>query len=107
MVRRPGGRQRAGRRPRRRVRARGPPAGDLAGRGGRTARHAARRRGPALRGGALRRAPRRRPPVAFPFGHGLGYAAWEYGTVEVAPGDGEAVVRVRVRNTGERAGREV
>ena len=45
---------------------------------------------------------------AFPFGHGLGYTAWAYEDVVVLPaGDGAVTVRVRVRNTGARAGREV
>jgi beta-glucosidase len=39
----------------------------------------------------------------FAFGHGLGYTGWEYVGIE-ADGD---VARVRVRNTGDRAGREV
>jgi beta-glucosidase len=40
---------------------------------------------------------------AFWFGHGLSYTEWEYESIEV---DGDTV-RVRVRNAGERAGREV
>ncbi|MGA5038022.1 beta-glucosidase family protein [Streptomyces capoamus] len=40
---------------------------------------------------------------SYPFGHGLGYTDWAYESLDV---DGTAV-RVRVRNTGERAGREV
>ncbi|MER7106884.1 beta-glucosidase H [Streptomyces sp. NPDC000229] len=47
---------------------------------------------------------------AFWFGHGLGYTTWEYETVDtptkVAAGDALSV-RVRLRNTGARAGREV
>jgi beta-glucosidase len=43
-----------------------------------------------------------RTPV-YPFGHGLGYTDWTYESAEV---DG-TTVRVRVRNSGERAGREV
>ncbi|USQ85585.1 glycoside hydrolase family 3 C-terminal domain-containing protein [Streptomyces phaeoluteigriseus] len=47
---------------------------------------------------------------AFWFGHGLGYTSWEYEAVE-APAKvtaGEAfTVRVHLRNTGTRAGREV
>ncbi|MFE0795337.1 beta-glucosidase family protein [Streptomyces mutabilis] len=47
---------------------------------------------------------------AFWFGHGLGYTTWEYEAVD-APARvtaGEAfTVRVRLRNTGARAGREV
>ncbi len=47
----------------------------------------------------------------FPFGHGLGYTSWDYeslaGTdVHLAPGD-DLVLRVSVRNTGHRPGREV
>ncbi|MEU5989613.1 glycoside hydrolase family 3 C-terminal domain-containing protein [Spirillospora sp. NPDC047418] len=41
--------------------------------------------------------------VAYPFGHGLGYTAWEYESVTVS---GDAA-EVTVRNTGSRAGREV
>jgi beta-glucosidase len=47
---------------------------------------------------------------AFPFGHGLGYTTWEYLDVTAPPRpdpDGNAVVTVRVRNTGTRPGREV
>jgi beta-glucosidase len=40
---------------------------------------------------------------AYPFGHGLGYTTWAYESAEV---DGSTVT-VRVRNTGERPGREV
>jgi beta-glucosidase len=46
---------------------------------------------------------------AFAFGHGLGYTTWEYLDIR-APDvnvDGDAVVKVRVRNTGTRPGREV
>jgi beta-glucosidase len=39
---------------------------------------------------------------AYPFGHGLGYTSWEYESLEVTP----AHAKVRVRNTGARAGRE-
>ena len=47
----------------------------------------------------------------FPFGHGLGYTSWDYESAEgpaatLAPG-ADAEVRVRVRNTGARPGREV
>jgi beta-glucosidase len=42
----------------------------------------------------------------FPFGHGLGYTTVAYETATVSL-DGERSVRVTVRNTGERAGREV
>jgi beta-glucosidase len=47
---------------------------------------------------------------AFPFGHGLGYTTWEYLDVTLPPQadpDADAVVAVRVRNTGTRPGREV
>ncbi|MFJ8537787.1 glycoside hydrolase family 3 protein [Streptomyces sp. NPDC093591] len=40
---------------------------------------------------------------AYPFGHGLGYTDWTYESVEAQ----DTTVRVRVRNSGERAGREV
>ncbi|MGZ4396796.1 MAG: beta-glucosidase [Gaiellaceae bacterium] len=50
----------------------------------------------------------RRP--AYPFGHGLGYTSWEYEALSL-PGsvqEGEEVVAsVRVRNSGDRRGREV
>ncbi|MER5766484.1 glycoside hydrolase family 3 C-terminal domain-containing protein [Streptomyces sp. NPDC001985] len=39
---------------------------------------------------------------AYPFGHGLGYTTWAYESLEARPG----AVRVRVRNTGSRTGRE-
>lgn len=46
----------------------------------------------------------------YPFGHGLGYTTWEYVSIEatgnVAAGE-DVTVRVRVRNTGARRGREV
>lgn len=53
-----------------------------------------------------------RGPVApaYWFGHGLGYTDWEYERLdapEVASRDGSFDVRVRVRNTGGREGREV
>ncbi|MGW3034908.1 beta-glucosidase H [Streptomyces sp. NPDC001178] len=40
---------------------------------------------------------------SYPFGHGLGYTDWAYESVEV---DGTTAT-IRVRNSGERAGREV
>ncbi|MCI3269973.1 beta-glucosidase family protein [Streptomyces cylindrosporus] len=40
---------------------------------------------------------------SYPFGHGLGYTDWSYESAEVEG----TTVRVRVRNSGERAGREV
>lgn len=46
----------------------------------------------------------------FPFGHGLGYSTWRYGGIVAPPrtraGD-DVTVRVPVRNTGDRPGREV
>jgi beta-glucosidase len=46
---------------------------------------------------------------AYWFGHGLGYTTWEYGSVEApaeASGDGFDVT-VRLRNTGDRRGKQV
>ncbi len=40
---------------------------------------------------------------SYPFGHGLGYTDWAYECLEV---DG-TTARIRIRNTGDRAGREV
>ncbi|MDF3140816.1 MULTISPECIES: glycoside hydrolase family 3 C-terminal domain-containing protein [unclassified Streptomyces] len=40
---------------------------------------------------------------SYPFGHGLGYTDWTYESVKVEG----STVTVRVRNSGERAGREV
>ncbi|GHI08031.1 beta-glucosidase [Streptomyces cellostaticus] len=40
---------------------------------------------------------------SYPFGHGLGYTDWAYESLEL---DG-TTARIRVRNTGDRAGREV
>ncbi|GAB2842069.1 glycoside hydrolase family 3 C-terminal domain-containing protein [Streptomyces deserti] len=40
---------------------------------------------------------------AYPFGHGLGYTDWTYESLQVTA----TTARIRVRNTGERAGREV
>ena len=53
------------------------------------------------------------PTAAFPFGHGLGYAAFEWeplgtGTdVADATTDGTVSLRLRLRNTGDRRGAEV
>ncbi|CAM2813974.1 glycoside hydrolase family 3 C-terminal domain-containing protein [Prescottella defluvii] len=45
---------------------------------------------------------------AYSFGHGLGYSTWEYEDIAAAETESGAVtVEVSVRNTGERAGREV
>ncbi|WP_238431916.1 glycoside hydrolase family 3 protein [Streptomyces cavernae] len=41
--------------------------------------------------------------TAYPFGHGLGYTDWRYESIETSG----TTVRVRLRNTGERPGREV
>ncbi|WP_026410899.1 glycoside hydrolase family 3 protein [Actinomadura oligospora] len=49
------------------------------------------------------RAWQRHPAVpAYPFGHGLGYTTWTYETLETTADS----ARVRVRNTGDRPGRE-
>ncbi|MGQ4267456.1 family 78 glycoside hydrolase catalytic domain [Nocardiopsis changdeensis] len=46
--------------------------------------------------------------VRYPFGHGLGYTTFAYGSFEAqATGPDSATVAVTVRNTGERAGAEV
>ncbi|WP_371790002.1 glycoside hydrolase family 3 C-terminal domain-containing protein [Streptomyces sp. NBC_01471] len=53
---------------------------------------------------------RGRVEPAYWFGHGLGYTSWEYERLDVpeaVSGDGSFEVRVRVRNTGDREGREV
>lgn len=47
---------------------------------------------------------------AYPFGYGLGYTSWEIGSAEAPDtltAGSELTVWVRVRNTGERAGRHV
>ncbi|MFS1297683.1 glycoside hydrolase family 3 C-terminal domain-containing protein [Streptosporangium longisporum] len=53
---------------------------------------------------------RRSAPPAYWFGHGLGYTSWSYEGLSVPwnalPG-APVPVRVRLRNTGRRAGREV
>nr|WP_262004898.1 glycoside hydrolase family 3 C-terminal domain-containing protein [Streptomyces sp. FIT100] len=41
-------------------------------------------------------------PPAYAFGHGLGYTTWTYESLEATP----ASARVRLRNSGARAGRE-
>jgi beta-glucosidase len=43
----------------------------------------------------------------FPFGHGLGYTTWAYESVRVVGGLGLGLAEVTLRNTGQRAGREV
>jgi beta-glucosidase len=45
---------------------------------------------------------------AYWFGHGLGYTTWSYEDISVSEPDGHhCSVRVRLRNNGSRAGREV
>jgi beta-glucosidase len=45
---------------------------------------------------------------AFPFGFGLGYTTWSFDAIEVAAeASGDALVRVTVTNTGDRAGKHV
>lgn len=45
---------------------------------------------------------------SYPFGHGLGYTDWTYGTAEAEASREDGVtVTVRVTNSGARAGREV
>jgi beta-glucosidase len=44
---------------------------------------------------------------AFPFGHGHGYTSWTYEEAEATTADGSPAVKVRLRNSGARAGREV
>ena len=47
---------------------------------------------------------------AFPFGHGLGYTTFEYESIELTGGHGEfepVEVHVRIRNSGDRTGKEV
>jgi beta-glucosidase len=50
----------------------------------------------------------RHVPVAFPFGHGLSYTTFEYGSSSATVADsGDLTVSVRISNTGPVAGREV
>jgi beta-glucosidase len=44
---------------------------------------------------------------AFPFGHGHGYTSWTYEEAEATTAGGSPAVKVRLRNSGARAGREV
>jgi beta-glucosidase len=44
---------------------------------------------------------------AFWFGHGLGYTTWEYESIEAVPAGDGLTARVRVRNTGDRRGKQV
>ncbi len=54
---------------------------------------------------------KRRQPVQFPFGHGLSYTTFEYGTVALSARrvreDAGVTVSVALTNTGSRAGSEV
>lgn len=46
--------------------------------------------------------------VTFPFGHGLSYTTFEYGSATAEVGaDGDVVVRLDITNSGDRDGREV
>ncbi|MFF2274700.1 beta-glucosidase [Agromyces sp. NPDC058126] len=51
------------------------------------------------------------PTARYPFGHGLSYTRFEWsdvsGETSAVPTDGEVAVRVRIANTGDRAGAEV
>ncbi len=50
----------------------------------------------------------RNVPVAYPFGYGLSYTQFKYGTPEVTTdADGNVKVIVEVKNTGKTAGKEV
>jgi beta-glucosidase len=44
---------------------------------------------------------------AYWFGHGLGYTTWEYESIEAATAEDGLSARLRVRNTGDRRGRQV
>ncbi|WP_152360095.1 beta-glucosidase family protein [Microlunatus speluncae] len=46
-------------------------------------------------------------PVAFPFGHGLSYTTFEYAAARAEAVPNGIRIRVRVINSGDRAGREV
>ena len=46
-------------------------------------------------------------PVAYPFGFGLSYTTFEYDDLEVEEENGVYTVKVDVKNTGKRAGRNV
>jgi beta-glucosidase len=46
-------------------------------------------------------------PVSYPFGYGLSYTAFEYGTPVISGKDGYLTVKISVKNTGETAGKEV
>ena len=46
-------------------------------------------------------------PVAYPFGFGLSYTTFAYNNMSVSETDGVFTVKVDVKNTGARAGRNV
>jgi beta-glucosidase len=46
-------------------------------------------------------------PVAYPFGYGLSYTTFAYDDLEVEEENGIYTVKVEVKNTGKRAGRNV
>jgi beta-glucosidase len=46
-------------------------------------------------------------PVAYPFGHGLGYTTFDYSGLSVTSDGATVTVQVNVSNTGSRAGSEV
>ena len=46
-------------------------------------------------------------PVAYPFGFGLSYTSFAYENLEVAEANGVYTVKVDVKNTGKKAGRNV
>ncbi|MBV9807354.1 MAG: glycoside hydrolase family 3 protein, partial [Solirubrobacterales bacterium] len=46
----------------------------------------------------------------YPFGHGLGYSSWQYGSIhapECAPPDADLRVTIELRNTGPRRSKEI
>ncbi|WP_158849549.1 beta-glucosidase [Saccharothrix deserti] len=50
------------------------------------------------------------PAPRYPFGHGLGYTTWDYLSIDAPPTeevDGDVNIAVRMRNSGQRPGREV
>ncbi|MGW0947792.1 beta-glucosidase [Streptomyces sp. NPDC002623] len=51
-----------------------------------------------------------RQPPRYDFGHGLGYTTWEYVSIDVQGAerpDADCTVKVRIRNSGTRHGKEV
>jgi len=46
-------------------------------------------------------------PVAYPFGYGLSYTTFEYDDMEVDEENGVYTIKVDVKNTGDKAGRNV